>query len=260
MKADQIAAQLFTVRDHLKDPAAIAGSLRKIRDIGYEAVQVSGMGPIEESELLGICKELGLTICATHEKADRILESPESVADRLDALECEFTAYPHPAGFDLSVRSQVEKLAQGLGRAGAALRKRGKTLCYHNHAGEFRRFDSATVLDALYGMTDLLDLQGELDTYWVQAGGGDSVAWCRKLSGRLPLIHLKDYAVSPDGKPTFAEIGRGNLDMKKIITSATEGGCRWFIVEQDSSWLGGDPFASLKASFEYMREKLCDIK
>ena len=46
MKRSQVAAQLYTIRDHLKTPQDTAKSMRKIRSIGYEAVQVSGMGPI----------------------------------------------------------------------------------------------------------------------------------------------------------------------------------------------------------------------
>ena len=55
------------------------------------------------------------------------------------------------------------------------------------------------------------NLVGELDTYWVRCGGGDCVAWCRKLRGRMPFIHLKDYTLNPDGSPMYCEIGRGQL-------------------------------------------------
>ena len=47
MKIQQVAAQLFTVRDYIKTPADVAVSMKKIRQIGYQAVQVSGMGPID---------------------------------------------------------------------------------------------------------------------------------------------------------------------------------------------------------------------
>ena len=50
MKINQVAAQLYTVRDFAKTPADIATTLKKIRAIGYEAVQVSGVGPIAPAE------------------------------------------------------------------------------------------------------------------------------------------------------------------------------------------------------------------
>ena len=35
----------------------------------------------------------------------------------------------------------------------------------------------------------------ELDVYWVQLSGADPVKWCKKLDGRLKIIHLKDIGV-----------------------------------------------------------------
>ena len=41
-----LAAQLYTVRDFAQTAAGLAESLKKIRAIGYRAVQVSGIGLI----------------------------------------------------------------------------------------------------------------------------------------------------------------------------------------------------------------------
>ena len=60
MKVTQLAAQLFTCRDILKTPAEIAATLRRVRAVGYQAVQVSGMAPIAEDELLRILDGEGL--------------------------------------------------------------------------------------------------------------------------------------------------------------------------------------------------------
>ena len=74
MKKSQIAAQLFTLRDFLKTPEDIAASLRKVKQIGYDAVQVSGMGPVAEEELVKILDGEGLICCATHEPGKKIVE------------------------------------------------------------------------------------------------------------------------------------------------------------------------------------------
>ena len=68
-------------------------------------------------------------------------------------------------------------------------------------------------------------------------------------------MHLKDYAFTTSDKPTFAEIGAGNLDWKRIIAAAEKSGCRWFIVEQDTC--PGDPFDSVAQSYRYISEHLC---
>ena len=47
MAASVIGAQLYTLRDHLKTPPEIAKTLARVRKMGYEAVQVSGVGAID---------------------------------------------------------------------------------------------------------------------------------------------------------------------------------------------------------------------
>ncbi len=255
MKLSQVAAQLYTVREFCKTPADIAASLKKIRAIGYPAVQASGLGPIPPADLAGFCRDEGLTICATHENSKTILEETPEVVAKLKTLGCRHTAYPYPGGIDFSSLDAVKKLAAQLNTAGKVLSEAGLTLSYHNHHIEFRRVGGRTALEVIYAETDPRYVRGEIDTYWVQYGGGNPVDWCRRLKGRLPLLHLKDFAITADNKITFCEIGAGNLDWPAIIRAADEAGCEWFIVEQDAC--PGDPFDSLRQSFDYIRQHLC---
>jgi sugar phosphate isomerase/epimerase len=255
MQVNQVAAQLYTLRDHLKTPSNIAASLKKVRAIGYEAVQVSGMGPIDEDELVRICDGEGLTICATHEGTNTILDEPERVVERLQKLNCKYTAVPYPNGLNLDSVASVEEYAARINRAGEVLYNNDQVLMYHNHQIEFVRIDGQLVLEILYDATDPNFLQGEIDTYWVQYGGGDSADWCQRLQDRLPVIHLKDYSITKENKPIMAEIGYGNLNWPEILAAAEESGCQWFVVEQDVT--PGDPFDSLKMSFEFLRDNFC---
>ncbi len=248
MKIHQIAAQLYTVRTHCHDAAGLAESARKIRAIGYTAVQVSGAGPIPAAETAAIMRDHDLVICATHEPAATILNEPARVIERLHILGCQLTAYPYPHGVDFSDPVQVTALARQLDAAGAALRAAGLTLGYHNHAHEFQRLGAGTVLEHIFANTDPRNLVAELDTYWVQTGGGDIIAWINRLAGRLPFIHLKDYGIDAQNQPAFREIGRGNLNFPAILAAARAAGCEWFIVEQDTC--AGDPFESLRISYD----------
>lgn len=255
MKINQTAAQLYTLREQLKTPADIATSLKKVKKIGYDAVQVSGMGPIDESDLVKILDDNGLSCCATHEPGDAIINDTAKVIDRLNKLNCKYTAYPHPSNAYFTNLQGVKKLAAQLDAAGAEMAKEGITLTYHNHSIEFQRVEGKTILQWLYDETATENLQGEIDTYWVQHGGGNPISWCKKLNGRLPLLHLKDYIVNEKSEPVFAEIGNGNLEWKSIIDAAEQAGCLWYIVEQDTC--PADPFDSLKQSYNYIGENLC---
>ena len=256
MKISQVAAQLYTLRDYCKTPADIAQTLKKVRAIGYEAVQVSGIAPIAEPDLKALLDGEGLICCATHEGTQKILEEPQAIIDRLNQLDCKYTAVPSPGGYDVSTLEAVRDFALKMNSAGQALQDAGKVLTYHNHHFEFVKFGDRTMLEIFYDETNPQNLQGEPDTYWIQYGGGDPVAWCKKLSGRLPLLHLKDYGIDAETKqPVFREIGYGTLNWQELIPAAEASGCQWFIVEQDTC--PGDPFDSLRMSFDFIKGNLC---
>ncbi|HEY5894135.1 MAG TPA: sugar phosphate isomerase/epimerase [Chthoniobacterales bacterium] len=254
MKLSQVAAQLYTVRDLLQTPADIAKTLKAVRSIGYTAVQISGVGPIATSELVKILDGEGLTVCATHESPDAILNAPRKVVETLDALRTKITAYPFPSGIDFESAESLHGLIAGLEKSGKVLAEAGKVLCYHNHHHEFRKFDGVVILDLIYNGTSPKYVQGEPDTFWIQHGGGDPVAWCEKLNGRLPIIHLKDFKINSKNSIEFCEIGAGNLNFRKIIAAAEDAGCEWFVVEQDTT--PGNPLDSLAQSFRYIEENL----
>lgn len=254
MKLEQVAIQLFTLREFCKTAEDYATTLKRVTAIGYQAIQISAVGPIPTSELRSIAEGEGLTICATHEPALTIVNEPQRVADRLCELGCKYTAYPSPVGVDFyNAQAVFEWIAQ-LDAAGAVLRKAGRVLTYHNHSSEFAHIEGRPILSWIYEKTAPENLQAELDTYWVQAGGASPEGWCEKLAGRLPLLHIKDYSVTPERVPQFAEIGYGNLDFPRIISAADKAGCEWYIVEQDTC--PGDPFVSIEKSFNYIKENL----
>ena len=61
-----IAAQLYTLRDFTKTPADIASTIKRVKQMGYDAVQCSALGPIDAKELAKIMQGEGITCVATH--------------------------------------------------------------------------------------------------------------------------------------------------------------------------------------------------
>jgi sugar phosphate isomerase/epimerase len=255
MKIEQIAIQLYTLRDFTATPANFVATLRRASEIGFHAVELAGTAGLPPAEAAKIVRGAGLQICSSHESPQMILQNPQQVVDRLGELGITHAAYPWPDGIDFSNIKQVEDLIAGLDAAGAVLRRAGMTLCYHNHAHEFFQRNGRTVLDDLFARTSPEHLQAELDIHWVQAGGGDPAETCRRLAGRLPLLHVKDYTVTAQGERQFAEVGHGNLNIPEILASAEAAGCKWFIVEQDTC--PTDPFECIARSLVYLKG-LCE--
>jgi sugar phosphate isomerase/epimerase len=253
MKIEQIALQFFTLRDLCKTQPDFVKTCKAVAEIGYQSVQISGVDRtvIPEREIAKICADHGLKICATHESSDEIINKPEEVIRRLQDIGCNYTAYPFPMGFDLGSEAAISELIEKLNRAGQVLSEAGMTLTYHNHHHEFRQLNGRILLERIYEETNPVYLQGEIDTYWIQYGGGNNIDWCERLKGRLPLIHLKDYYITEESKINFSEVGSGNLPFPRIIKAAAEAGCEWFIVEQDIC--PGDPLESVQKSFDYLK-------
>ncbi len=251
MKIEQVAAITYSLKSHCQDVAGLESTLRRIREIGYRAVQISGIGPIADEDVVRICDRVGLQICATHEPAVSIIEKPAEVVSRLKRLNCRITAYPYPH-VALSGGKAVKQLAADLDAAGAELSAAGIALLYHNHDLEFMSIGGRTVLETLYAETDPAHLAGEPDTYWIQRGGGEPSGWCRRLRGRMPVLHMKDYRLNNAREPEMCAVGAGNLDWPRICAEAEKSGCQWYVVEHDEG-----TFESLAESFAYIRDVLC---
>ena len=106
---------------------------------------------------------------------------------------------------------------------------------------------------SLYELNSLVkrSIRGCLsDTYWVQAGGADPSFWLEKLSGRVPCIHLKDFAFGRK----MAVLGEGNLNFDRIFQKAEKAGTKYMLVEQDDC-NGENPFDCIKRSYDYLKSR-----
>lgn len=249
-----IAAQLYTVRELLKDksPEEIRSVLKAIKDMGYEAVQISGVGPItrELAETYQeICKELELDICATHVGLEQLLEDLDQVIACHQLWNCQYVGigsmpevYRNEEGA-LSFISICNEIGDKLSAAGLQL-------IYHNHRFEFQRYQGKTIMDSLF--ENFNETVGfEIDTYWIQAGGMSPEEWIRKVKGRMAVVHFKDMRIHED-QQEFAEVGYGNLNWQEIIKACTDTGVIYGAVEQDSFYK--DPLESLKMSREFLKQ------
>lgn len=242
-----VALQLYTVRSDMEKD--VDGTLAQVAAMGYAGVELAGLHGRSAAQLRQTLDGLGLQVAGAHVPLNALQDNTAQSLDDLEALGSKFVALPWLPPELRSSRESFERLGEQLNTIGAACKARGVTLCYHNHDFEFQQFDGVYALDLLYAHTDPSLLQAEIDTYWVQYAGLDSVAYVRQYADRAPLIHLKDMA--DDGTRFFAEIGTGTLPVDAIIAAAT--GAKWLIVEQDQS--RRTPLESVRISIENLQAK-----
>src|SRR6201996_5233835 len=99
LRLNQVALQLYTLRDFCKTLPDFTATVKKITNIGYRAVQLSGVA-VPSLEAKKVLDDAGVTICATHEPSQEILDQPEAVCARLKAIGVKHSAYPYPGGID----------------------------------------------------------------------------------------------------------------------------------------------------------------
>jgi sugar phosphate isomerase/epimerase len=254
MALPTLAAQLYTVRQFVQTEQGLAESLKKIRQIGYTAVQVSGIGPIDHETVKRIADENRLTICITHINYEQLWKNTEEVIRQHQLWDCKHVAIGSLPMAYRNDEAGYRRFAEEANGVGEQLAQAGLTFSYHNHSFEFVRFGGKPALEILFEASDPRYLMAEIDTYWVQHGGANPAAWVRKMKNRMPVVHLKDMAVVPDGwnvQQMMAEVGEGNLDWPDILAACEEAGVEWAAVEQDICQR--DPFESLAMSYHNLR-------
>lgn len=246
-----IAVQLYTLRDYLKTPDQIAASFQKIKSIGYNAIQIAGVGPIEPQLMKQMADEAGLTICSAYLPYDAMIDDIEQVIRTLQLWNSRYVGVGSlPASFSKTASGFAE-FARSASAVGRQLREAGVTFTYHNHSYEFGKFDGKTGMDILMEESDPDHFHFELDVHWVQAGGADPVQWLYKMNGRTKTVHLKDMNVV-DSERRYAEVGEGNMNFTAILKACENIGVEWAPVEQDLCY-GRNPFESLAVSRRHLQ-------
>ena len=246
-----VGAQLYTTREFCKTIEDVAETLRKVAKIGYTAIQVSGFGPVDPKDVARLAEDNGLTIGSTHIGWDRFQEDLDGVIEEHKIYKC---SHPAVGGMPGEYRSQegLKRFLDEIVPIAEGLAAEGMDFSYHNHSHELARCGEKTWLEMLYEQADPKHVKAEIDTYWIQAGGGDPAAWIRKCADREPLIHFKDMAVTTEREQRFAEIGEGNLNWPTILESVYASNAEYVFVEQDRCY-DRTPFESLEISYRNLK-------
>jgi sugar phosphate isomerase/epimerase len=252
----KIAAQLYTVRDFLKTDSQVFDTFKRIKAAGYNAVQVSGLGEVKFETIKEASEREGLTICATHIGFERLKNDIESVIKQHKLWNCNYVGIGSMPGEYRKDRDGYIRFAKEASEFGKVLLNSGLQLIYHNHNFEFIKFDGVTGMEILMNESDKDAFHFEIDTFWVQSGGGNPVEWIEKMRSRMKVVHFKDMAINDEGKPVMAEIGEGNLSWKNIIESCDKIGVEWAAVEQDICVRS--PFDCLETSLVNLKSLGCD--
>ena len=149
----------------------------------------------------------------------------------------------------------------------------GLSIGYHDF--EFEKFEDKYLFDHIFDSVKDDLIIPEIDVAWVTYGGEDPVDYLVKYSGKVPVLHLKDFSAkffkggpvyglidkdgneikadkATDNEFKFEALGNGVVKLPEILETASKTGVEYLIVERDISH-DMSPLESAKVSRDYLK-------
>ena len=265
----KVGLQVYSIRDAAAQDFAAA--MKKVKEFGYDGVELAGTYGIEAAEMKRILDEVGLQAISAHVPLNEMTDKPEETFNYYKTIGCSYVAIPWMGDEGRPGSAGFKPTLDVIAKVGAEAKKYGLTLLYHNHDFEFVKVDGKIGLDVMYETIPADLLQTELDTCWVNIGGENPPAYVLKYKGRAPVVHLKDFYKSPDATSDsmyeligvaekvnatnafeFRCVGHGMQNMPPIVAAAEAAGAEWVIVEQDRPSQGLTPMECAYISRKYL--------
>lgn len=276
MEKGLIGVQMMMLKGKVEE-LGVYEVMRRLAEMGYHCVEMSQipMTPENVAEMKRAGEDFGIKYAALSASLEPMMPGMpgeflcneadfEKIVADCKTLDCNFLRIgmlPIPC---MASREKALEFTRKCDEVAEKLKAHGIDLYYHNHHVEFRKFDGQYLLDLIKETTKNIGF--ELDVHWIHRGGEDPIRIIRQYTGRVRLLHLKDYrigaldleAIGKDRSAftqafsnvvEFAEVGEGSLPMKEIIEAGLESGSEYFLIEQDAQY-GRDPFDCLQTSHD----------
>lgn len=271
MKTLPVAVQVYSVRDDAEKD--FRGTMKKLKEMGYDGVELAGFYGLTPSEIRAAIEEAGLVALSAHVPFQDLAADMEGLVEQYAQIGVKYIAIPYLMEEDRPGTPKFEENIKLFQEIGKACKKHGILTLYHNHDFEFIKMeDGRYALDYIYDTIPADLLQTEIDTCWVKVAGEDPAAYIRKYTGRAPVVHLKDF--HKEGRPgnmyeligtevektesqgvfEFRPVGHGDQDFPPILEASVEAGAQWVVVEQDQS-VGRAPMEAVALSREYLKSQ-----
>ena len=261
--------QLYTVREALTGPEAIASTLQETKALGYDLMEsfgymqgtFLGMPVADFTSAVGDAElgspsghympmqlagpEVGPIDTAT---IPQYIEAATALNQHWIIIPWMGEAWRNAEGY--------AHLVDYLKLLGAEAAKHGKVAAWHNHDFEFLPLDPTNPESPSAYQYLLESLEGhnvvfEMDVHWVAFAGENPVTWMENYPGRFPLWHVKDFAADTT---TQVPVGQGVVPWEEIFAMAETAGLQHYFIEQDVC-SADHAITCLKESIEWANEQ-----
>ncbi len=255
----KLIAQMYSLRKEFEKD--YDETLRKVKEIGFDGVQLDGMRGNEVEEVAQAVKKYELSVDSMHIKHQRFINDIDGIIEECKLFNCN-EVYCKYIEDEFQNDPGYKFTKYVLDKAFIQLKEAGIMMGLHSPEYDFTtEVDGQWVMDYICEEKEAIAIYPEPDTYWLSVGGINPMTYISKYPGRVKTIHCKDIDLSKDVmdmKENLRECGKGDVDFKSILAWGIKNKVRAFAIEQDYS--KQDMFQSMKESYEYMRKLYQEVE
>ena len=278
----KIGIQQLQIGSILKNEKDTLNNLKLLKEKGFDYIELNGFMirknpfivkmltslsgmPIKSSDKFNwekLINDSKLDVLSIHEDINTLESNLDLVINECRIFNSKYVVLTGNYKFDYTSEENVIKLAQRLTNIGKNLIKHNINFLYHNHNVEFVKVNSNQfAYDILINNTDDKYVNFEFDSYWASVSGVDAISYMEKLGSRIKLHHIcdngslkKGESITPIIKMKACELGKGCLNLKKMVELDYINNVDYIILEQHKNHIDNDPLKSAIISCAYLKE------
>jgi sugar phosphate isomerase/epimerase len=250
-----VGVQMWSFREFL--PKDLAGTLAKVRAMGFREVEGAGLWKRTVGELRAALDAAGLRCQSAHMGFERLRDDSAGAFAEAKALGASWVVCPWISHEKEFTREDALKSAEVFNKVATAAEAAGLRFAYHCHGYEMLPSPEGTRFDTLAQNTDPKRVMFQVDVFHTLHGGADPVAFINRHAARVKSLHLKDLkkgvaitkgtgTAPPD---VDVPLGTGQVDWRAVLRAATKAGASLYYVEDESA----DPFGHIPQSLQYLK-------
>jgi sugar phosphate isomerase/epimerase len=245
----KIAVNISSVRKHA--PEETFGIVERFACIGYAGVEFIRYTGVPAGKLRKVLDENGIVASGIHIAYENLVGDFNAVLDYSLEIGAPFIVCPRLP----EPMHTIEGARQAVGvlhKVAERCREHGIRLMYQHHEWELGCHNGTSALDAMAKVLPEALLFFQFETYWITACRINGPELLNRYRNRCASIHIGDKF--SEISPEYTELGKGIVDIKKIVEIGERIGIEWYNVQQEH--YTQDMFAALEHNYVYLENML----
>jgi sugar phosphate isomerase/epimerase len=247
-RLERVGLELYAVRKAMRaDPER---TLAAVRTMGYDDVELlwsfDNFGRTPQQVRATLDHE-GLRAPSAHMAPEVILKDWDQSLEKAHLLGHRYLVVPSLPDETQHSLDAWRQWADRFNTAGAAARRAGIWLAFHNEPDHMTRIDGAIPYDVFIARLDPAAVRLQLDVGNMLMGHGDPMQYLTAHRDRYWSFHLKDVVAD---RSRDTELGTGTFDFARFLAAVPGLSHKPCYVEQENP---SDELASARANCGYLR-------